>query len=155
MLGALLALTAGVVAGQSPSPAPRRSEADALCAARQQSHETKRMSGRGWRAKIGLDPCVSMADARKILSAIHDKRLQDRQRPATPGLTAGPRPVPDLRMSQILWIALADDRQFEAVPEARVVVSTRDVTSSTSGLTLFLAVRGDDVELRLVSGWIE
>jgi hypothetical protein len=96
-----------------------------------------------------------MVDARKILSAIHDNRLVNRQLPATPGITAGPRPVPQLRMSQILSIELADERQFETVPEARVALSARNVTSSVSGLTFLLTLRGDDVELRLVSEWIE
>jgi hypothetical protein len=85
----------------------------------------------------------------------HDNRLVNRQLPATPGITAGPRPVPQLRMSQILSIELADERQFETVPEARVALSARNVTSSVSGLTFLLTLRGDDVELRLVSEWIE
>jgi hypothetical protein len=58
-------------------------------------------------------------------------------------------------MDQILSIELTDERQFQSVPAARFAVMTRNDSSSPSGATLLVATRGDDVDLYLVSDWIE
>ena len=154
ILPTLFVLSAGVAAFQLPPPG-HRSDADALCADKAAPHQSKSLSGRGWQVRIGLDPCVSIVDAKKVLSAIHDKRLVNRQLPSTPGITAGPRPLPEPRLAQILSIALSDERHLATVPEGRLTVMTGGASSSRSGLVLLVAVRGDDVELYLVSDWME
>jgi len=102
VLGALILMSAVVAAHQS-APTGRVGDADTLCANKGEPHEPKRISGRDWRVRIGLDPCVSVADAKKILGPINEKRMVSRQRPFAQGTCAGQPPtVPELRMAQIL-----------------------------------------------------
>ena len=155
VLGALILMSAVVAAHQS-APTGRVGDADTLCAKKGEPHELKRISGRDWRVRIGLDPCVSVTDAKKILGAINEKRMVNRQRPFAQGTCAGQPPtVPELRMAQILSIELSNERWLEVVPEGRFTVMTRNAASSLSGLFLLVAIREDDVELYRVSCWIE
>ena len=54
VLGALIVMSAVVVAHQS-APTGRVGDADTLCAKKEEPHELKRISGRDWRVRIGLD----------------------------------------------------------------------------------------------------
>ena len=84
VLGALIVVSAVVAAHQS-APTGRVGDADTICAKKGEPHELKRISGRDWEVRIGLDPCVSVADAKKILGAINEKRMVNRQRPFAQG----------------------------------------------------------------------
>ena len=122
---------------------------------KEEPHEIKRISGRDWRIRIGLDPCVSVNRCQEDIWATNEKRIVNRQRPFARACAGRPPTVPELRMAQILSIELSNERWLEVVPEGRFTVMTRNAASSLSGLFLLVAICDDDVEVYGVSCWIE
>jgi hypothetical protein len=150
-LGVVLA-GAGLLATQGV--ASQRSSAATPCP-NGQTHRNHRFTEKGWRVTIGLDPCVPEPDARRILRAIDESRLVNRQ----PAGAADGRlhDIPKIDVRQVLSIALADERERAVAPHARYVVMTRTSAPSAaaSGLSLLVSVLGDDVEAHFVTSWIE
>ena len=115
-----------------------------------QTHRNRRLTEKDWRVTIGLDPCVPEPDAHRILRAINNNRLVNRQPAGAAGRLLD---IPKIEVSQVLSIAVATEHELRVAPQARYVVTTR--TSILSGLLLLVSVRGDDVDAHFVTAWVE
>ena len=156
VVGTILVHLGLVAARQSFASGQRTSSA--LTCARGQVHRQRRFAEKGWRVTIGLDPCVSEPDARRILRAISDARLVNRQPETVGGAASGRRPdLPNVQVSQVLYIALVEERLREVAPSARYAVMTRTsaLSAGAQGLFLLVSILGENVEVYLVSGWLE
>ena len=146
----LLAPTQSLASGQRTS--------SALTCARGQAHRQRRFAEKGWSVTIGLDPCVSEPDARRILRAISEAHLVNRQPETVGGAASGRRPdLPNVQVSQVLSIGLVEERVREVAPSAQYSVMTRTSAPSAGarGLYLLVSILGENVEVYLVSGWLE
>ena len=156
VLGAVLA-GATLQAGVQRNAFAQRTSSPSACV-KGQRHQKRRLADKGWRAEIYLDPCVPELDARRILSAINDSRLVDKQLENRARTSGAPQEIPKFGIKQVLWIASTEERVLaEVAPDASytVMIRTSAVAASPAGLYLLVSVRGSGVEVHYVGGWLE
>jgi hypothetical protein len=147
---------AGVQAREPSNPPAQEPRSPSACE-KGQPHQERQLADKGWRIKIYLDPCVTEPDARRILSAIRESRLVDRQLENPARVSTGRQDIPKVGITQVLSIALSDERELEVAPGARytVIIRTSARSAPPAGLYLLVSVRGNEVEAHYLGGWLE
>jgi len=161
MIIAAAAILGAMLGGASPQaevpPKALAQQTSSSACIKGQPHQKRRLADKGWRITIYLDPCVPELDARRILTAIRDGRLVDKQLESRARTNGGRQDIPKIGIQQVLWIAFTEERVSEVAPDApfSVMIRTTAQSAPPAGLYLLVSVHANEVEVHYVGGWLE